>query len=184
MEPTLILLNGNPGMGKTTLAQRYVDEHPMTLNLDIDNIWIMMGGWDKPVGSDSVRLRERYAHALANMHLAEGYDVIVPSLMRKVEQYEAFEKIALAHGAECKEIALLSDLDDAIERCKARARSQGHASGFRPGGVLDQGGREKLLTTMHDEMIDTINRRANMVRIESVYGELEGTYKALLNIID
>ena len=45
MEPKLILLNGNPGMGKTTLANRYVDEHPLTLNLDVDRIWHMMGQW-------------------------------------------------------------------------------------------------------------------------------------------
>jgi len=34
--PILIHLNGPSGVGNSTLAQRYVDEHPGVLNLDID----------------------------------------------------------------------------------------------------------------------------------------------------
>lgn len=36
--PRVIMLNGPPGCGKSTLARRYVGEHPFTLNLDIDRI--------------------------------------------------------------------------------------------------------------------------------------------------
>jgi len=34
--PRLIHLNGPPGIGKSTIAQRYVDQHPEVLNLDIN----------------------------------------------------------------------------------------------------------------------------------------------------
>jgi predicted kinase len=43
--PHLIHLNGPPGIGKSTLAQRYVDEHPGVLNLDIDRLRALIGGW-------------------------------------------------------------------------------------------------------------------------------------------
>ena len=43
--PILIHLNGPSGVGKSTLAQRYVDEHPGVLNLDIDAVVSLIGGW-------------------------------------------------------------------------------------------------------------------------------------------
>jgi adenylate kinase family enzyme len=42
--PRLIHLNGPPGIGKSTIAQLYVDEHPGTLNLDIDRVRCLIGG--------------------------------------------------------------------------------------------------------------------------------------------
>lgn len=182
MKPRLILINGNPGMGKTTLAQRYIDEHPMTLNLDIDNIWIMMGQWrESRPHSDTQKLK--YAYAIARMHLSDGYDVIVPNLIQSTEQYIAFEKIAREADAQLKETVLLSTKEDAIERCKTRARNMGHKDGFNPGGILDTSGRELALARMHDNMLAAISTRENMIRIHSVFGDEPGTYEKLLRAI-
>ncbi len=179
MKPKLILLNGNPGMGKTTLAKRYVDEHPMTLNLDIDQLWIMMGQWQASRPHSDVQ-KLKYAYAIADMHLADGYDVIAPDMIQTVEQYEAFERIARANHAVFKEVVLLTSPDDAVERCKTRARGMGYADGFRPGGVLDTSGREKQLLSMYENVLSVIAGRPHVIRIESIEHDIDGTYQKLL----
>jgi adenylate kinase family enzyme len=42
----LIHLNGPPGIGKSTLARRYVADHPGVLNCDIDVLRSLIGGWE------------------------------------------------------------------------------------------------------------------------------------------
>jgi adenylate kinase family enzyme len=42
----LIHLNGPSGIGKSTLARRYVADHPAVLNCDIDVLRTLIGGWD------------------------------------------------------------------------------------------------------------------------------------------
>jgi len=41
----MILLNGPPGVGKSTVARMYAHAHPLSLNLDIDQIRSLIGGW-------------------------------------------------------------------------------------------------------------------------------------------
>ena len=43
--PRLVLLNGPPGIGKSTLSRRYVEAHPGTLDLDVDRLRSFVGGW-------------------------------------------------------------------------------------------------------------------------------------------
>jgi adenylate kinase family enzyme len=183
LKPKLISINGNPGMGKSTLAQRYIDEHPLTLNVDVDVLWWMMGQWQssRPRSSE---LKRKYAYALVDMHLAEGLDVIVPDHIANSDQYVRFEKIARANDAIFKEVVLISNLDDAIERCKSRGRLRGYKDGFRPGGILDTSGRELKLTRMYEGMLATVALRENMIYIESADGDIDGTYSRLIAAID
>jgi hypothetical protein len=52
----MIVLNGPPGCGKSTLARMYVDEHPGSVNLDIDRARDLIGRWrDDPQGCSPER---------------------------------------------------------------------------------------------------------------------------------
>ena len=52
---TLVLLNGPSASGKSTLAARFIAEHPMALNLDVDVIRGLLGRRiDQPVDASGV----------------------------------------------------------------------------------------------------------------------------------
>lgn len=179
MKPKLLLLSGPPGIGKSTIAQKYVDEHPMALKLDIDLVWWMMGQWQAS-RPHSHKQKMKLAYALAHTHLYEGYDVIVAQDLESLDYYKEFEAIANTCKADLREVTLLAPLDEAIERCKARGRALGYKTGFRPGGILESEGKEKKLEQMYNTVLEVIEARPNMVVIQSELGQTDKTYQLLL----
>ena len=59
--PRLILLNGPPGIGKSVLAQLWADDHPGVLNLDIDRLRVLVGGWRERFAETGEIVRWRWA---------------------------------------------------------------------------------------------------------------------------
>ncbi len=56
---SLIHVNGPPGIGKSTLSALYADRHPGTLNLDIDSLHRLVGGWQDADFREVVLLDEK-----------------------------------------------------------------------------------------------------------------------------
>ena len=78
--PVLILLNGPPAAGETTLARMCVDRHPLALNLDIDLVRGQLGGWRDDPGTAGLAARA-IALTAARTHLSQGHDVVIPQLL-------------------------------------------------------------------------------------------------------
>lgn len=178
MQPKLIVLNGPLGSGKSTLAKRYGRSHPLTLVLDIDAVWAMLSHWreEKAV---ALPLSKQIALEMARVALREGHDVVIPQIVQTVELLRAFEELAQSCGANYYEVLLYVDKDESIRRFIERGKSQGHPDGFRKGGTIDTGGREKKLAEMHDSMMQVANQRSGMIKITPSYGDIETTYAAL-----
>ncbi len=88
--PRLILLNGLPGVGKSTLAREYVAARPGTLNLDIDVLRTLLGGpWQ-----ETAELGRSLALQIITAHLDSGHDVVVPQLVANPTQLARFEEAA------------------------------------------------------------------------------------------
>ncbi len=183
MKPKLIILNGPLGIGKSTLACRYAEEHPLTLRLDIDDVRTYISHWREQDQKSAISSK-KIALAMAREHLSLGYDVVVPQIIRQMELFEQFEQVAYEAGADLKEVLLLVSKDESIHRFKQRSYAQGYSSGFRTGGLIDTGGREEKLSSMYDEMLDTAKQRPNTIIIEPKFGKEDETYQELLEKIN
>lgn len=181
MKPKLILLNGPCGIGKSTLAQRYVDEHPMALNLDMDSIRAMLGQW-RAEKERSVAQKFKLAQAMTEIQLRDGYDVVVPNILQ-TEALAQFDKIAASCGAIVCEIALMAPKDEAIRRFIKRGQAGGDPTGFRPGGVLEAGGGVAKLEQMYDDLETTLASRPNHKVIEPIEGNINATYAQIIEHI-
>ena len=66
----LILINGAPVNGKSTLARRYVEGHPGALDLDIDLVHRLLGG--RRSDPEEAGRARAIAFAAARAHLGGG----------------------------------------------------------------------------------------------------------------
>ena len=178
--PRLIHLNGPPGIGKSSLARRYAHEHPGVLDLDLDALrgllpglrFIEVGPVVRPLG-----------HALASAHLREGRDVVLPQYLGRLEEIEGFASTASVAGSDFVEVMLTDSRAGAVARFARRG-----ADGTDPwhdevrAVVAAQGGEEHL-GWMHDRLQEMLAARPSYVVVDSVEGEPEAAYDALLRTL-
>jgi predicted kinase len=172
--PRLIHLNGPSGVGKSTVAQRYADRHPGVLNLDIDRIVTMIGGWRDDV-RQALGPARTLAIGMAGAHLAGGRDVIMPQLVADHEQAARFESAARAAGGEYREIALTADRRTLRERCTARPRTF-------VDDVLAEGGPE-LLDKIYDDVATYLRDRPDAIVLDTGDADADRTYTALVTAL-
>ena len=114
----LLVINGAPAVGKTTLAHRYAADHPLTLVVDVDLLRTHLGGWQE---HDESKLMARdLAIALARAHLAAGRDVLVPQYLGRPEFLDRLRALAGEAGTDYLEVVLTDEPQRIVERFRAR----------------------------------------------------------------
>ncbi len=182
MKPKLIILNGALASGKTSLAVKYAEGHPLTLKLDIDELRGRISHFreEKEI---SGTLSKKMAGEMARIHLQAGYDVIVSQIFTQRDPLENLETIANECGAHFYEILLSISKENSIKRFITRGKLEGYKDGFRPGGLVTLGGKEKKLEQMYHDMMTLVSQRSNVKILTSLEGDIEGTYQQLLECI-
>jgi hypothetical protein len=175
--PRLIHLNGPPGIGKSTIAALYADGHPGTLDLDIDTLHRLVGGW-RDRRHDTHQVLRPVALAMAATHLGGGRDVVLPQYLARVDAIEAFEDVATGHGADFVEVVLLDTLEESVARFDRREdRTEWDRHNRR---TVALGGGPTMLARMYDELLEAARLRPAAVVVRSEPGAIEETYALLV----
>jgi predicted kinase len=168
----LILLNGPPGNGKSTLGRMYADDHPLALCLDIDHVRAMLGGWRDDPGEAGLRARA-IALAAIRAHLCVGHDVIVPQLIFRPGFLDQLGALADEVGADFHHVAVMVDRAVAWGRIVTRTSTVEAATPVTP----------ESLAEYYDRLLALLSTRPTACVIDAVDGDISGTYRRLVDAL-
>jgi predicted kinase len=118
--PRLILINGAPGTGKSTIAHRLAQDRPLDLALDLDVLKHSLGQWDADMTAAGYHAR-LLALAVIATQLDSGHDVYLGQFLAKTEFIDQLQSAAQRHGATFVEVILIADVATLQRRLAQRA---------------------------------------------------------------
>lgn len=176
----LIHLNGPPGIGKSTVARRYVGEHPGVLNCDIDVLRGLIGGWQENFGESGALIRPA-ALAMIEAYLAGGHDVVLPQMLVSPAELARFEGCAVNAGAEFVERFLMASPAAAVARFHRRGMTDDDPWHQQVRAIVAADGGDETLTRFHSDLEHLLTTRPNAVVIMSDEGAIDETYRSLVD---
>jgi predicted kinase len=179
MTPRLIVLNGPPAVGKSTLARRYAEDHPLAMALDLDSLRRLLGRWrDDPQRAGL--LARAMSLTLAREHLAAGLDVVLPQYLGRPQFLDEAAQVAEQTGAQFREFALMDNRDEIVRRFEARTAAAVTPADVDAGWLVAQVGGRDAVFAMIDRLLLMISSRPHVQVLQCPEGSVESVYRQLL----
>ena len=172
--PQLLFINGPAGIGKSTIAKLYIDDHPLALVVEADEIIACMGQW-LAHEKQGRKLSFELLKVMTNQHLSQGYDVVVPHLLTNNSEADELEQIAHENGAVFAEFVLVAPKDESVSRMMARG------TWGEPGSPPLQDSDVAIVEDLYDKMTATLENRPRAIHIVSHEDDSQGAYASLLS---
>ena len=164
------------------MAQRYVNDHPLALNPNIDRVRSLLGGWRADPQAAGL-LARAIALAAARVHLSSGHDVIVAQHLGRAQFIEQLERLTQEVGADFQELVLLDDKDQGLTRFAERTRAGSDPEHLEAQELLDRAGGAKELAAMYDRILSIIVTRPSTRVVRTEPGQIDAAYLQVLGAI-
>jgi len=151
----------------------------LALLLDLDTLRAQLGDWRSDPTAAGIRTR-RLALAAARAQLELGGDVVVPQFLRRGELIEQFRELAGATGARFVLVALVSSAQEAAGRFGARSGSED--PNHRDAAHLQGAAGAAPIEELYADMLAMLSGFPEAIYVESVPGDVEGTFAALREV--
>jgi hypothetical protein len=156
---------------------------PGVLNLDIDRVRALIGGWLDRFAETGEIVRP-IGLSMAATHLRGGRDVVMPQCLCRLSEIERFEKVAHDSGAVFCEVMLMDTKQRSLERFNRRGENGELPWHQQVQEIVERGGGQALLARMHDQLTAALAARPGAVVVPSNAGAIQQTYEALTAVLD
>ncbi|MGJ9405735.1 AAA family ATPase [Nesterenkonia aurantiaca] len=167
--PNLVLINGAPASGKSTLARLLALDRDLTLVLDIDTIRGLLTRWedDPTIAGYAAR---RLALSMCRAHLSEGNDVVVPQFLQREEFILELASVASDTEARFHELCLINSPERASAMFAARASSD--EPNHLAAKLLQEDSGADPVSRLYETLIGMVSARPQTLFVESIFGDI------------
>lgn len=169
----LVLINGAPGSGKSTVAEGLAQDQPMSLALDVDGIKHSLGRWSDDLLASGQHAR-RLSLALAHEQLRAGYDVVVGQYLARTPFIEDLACLAAELDALFFEFVLDLDAPALAKRLDGRASAPSRPEHMANNSQVGPGDAESLVQSL---------RSLRETRPEAVWIDARGSLASTLHLL-